>query len=122
MEFLVNGENLGFIVVYVEGNWVANETVLMTKGERAKILASPGSHRRITQMANSPEFKESLKKTGIQNYQLIDDTWLRTDDNNDFESTCITWNKWLQECSGDCGDLLDADKRKIARERFFPDA
>ncbi|GEM_PF-6192090 len=119
IDFQVNGAELGFIVLYVEGNWIANETELMTEGERAKILALPGSHRQITRMANSPELKKSLKKAGKQHYQLVDATWLRTDDKNDFESTCITWDKWLQECSEECGDLLNAEKRKIARDRFF---
>lgn len=94
----------------------------MTKGERVKVLAFPGSNKQIVRMANSQQSKKSLKKAGKQTYQLIDETWLRTDVKDGLESNCITWDKWLRECPEDCGELLDADKRESIRKRFFPDA
>lgn len=122
MDFQINGDELGIIFLYVEGSWIANESELMTNGERAKILALPGSNKQIARMANSQQLKKSLKNAGKQTYQLVDETWLRTNVKDGLESTCITWNKWLQECSEDCGELLDADKREFARKKFFPDA
>jgi hypothetical protein len=121
-DFQVNGEELGSIFLYVEGSWIANESELMTKGERVKILALPGSNKQIARMANSQQLNKSLKETGRDRYDIVDETCLRTNVKNGIESTCITWNKWQRECSEDCGELLDADKREFVRKRFFPDA
>ena len=122
VDFQVNGEEQGIVVIYVEGRWIANESELMTQGERAKTIAIPGSIKPIVRMANSQQMKNTLMKPGKDTYQLVDETWLRADANDGIESTCITWNKWLQECSEDCGELLDANMRETIRNRLFPDA
>ena len=122
MDFQVNGKELGSTLVHVEGSWIANESELMTKGERVKVLAVPGSNKQIARMANSQQLNKSLKQAGKDTYDIGDETWLRTNVKNGIESTCITWDKWQRECSEDCGELLDADRRELIRKRFFPDA